>query len=115
MRWLTFAALLYATTPAFAAHPMLSEDTGTQGAGRFELELGTAITRDRETRSFEFGPQLSYGIGQTVDLIVRPTWLDIRETAGGGHERGTGDTALDVKWRFFAVDVISFGVRAGAD
>jgi hypothetical protein len=90
MRRLTFAALLYAATPAFAAHPMLTEDTGTQGAGRFELELGMAVTRDHETRAFEFGPQLAYGIGQTVDLIVRPTWLDIRESEGGRHERGYG-------------------------
>jgi hypothetical protein len=115
MRRVTLAALLYASTPAFAAHPMLTEDTGTQGSGRFELELGTAIIRDHETRVFEFGPQLAYGIGQTVDLIVRPAWLDIRESAGGRHERGTGDTALDVKWRVFAADLISFGVRAGAD
>jgi hypothetical protein len=59
----------------FAAHPMLTEDTGTQGTGKFELELGFAQARDGGTNALEFGPQLSYGVQDNVDLIARPTWL----------------------------------------
>jgi hypothetical protein len=101
--------------PAFAAHPLLTEDTGTQGAGKFELEMGFALAKDGGARVSEFGPQLSYGALDTLDLIVRPTWLDVRGTVALGTASGFGDTALDVKWRFFERGALSFGVRAGVD
>jgi len=100
--------------PAQAAHPMLGEDTGTQGTGRFELEMGGARARDGDLRASEFGVQLSGGVADTVDLIVRPVWLEYRGAGeAGASARGAGDTALDVKWRFLDGDVFSFGTRVG--
>jgi len=115
-RWLMrlcAAATMTAAPLAFAAHPSLSEDTGTQGDGRFELELGLQQAHESDARSFEFGPQLSYGLAASFDLIVRPTWLDIR--SDGQRERGIGDTALDFKWRFYEAGAVSLGTRAGVD
>jgi len=114
---LLLVGAISALAPAHAAHPMLTEDTGTQGAGRFELELGAEWARDGEVRAFQFAPQLSWGALDNVDLIFRPTWSWLRgvDGAGGGHEQGIGDTTFDVKWRFVAVDALSFGVRAGVD
>lgn len=103
---------LHATT-AFAGHPMLSEDTGTQGAGNAELELGYAWSRQHNDRSFLFQPQLSYGNSSTFDLIVQPSWLLNQHTAA--HTAGWGDTNLDVKWRFFGAAPWSLGVRAGLE
>jgi hypothetical protein len=98
-----------------AAHPLISEDTATQGRGNFELEIGNAWTRDGSDRSYELGPQLSYGILPQLDAILRPTWLDQRSTIDGEvfHARGAGDTAADLKWRFFERDKLSLAVRAG--
>ena len=108
------AAVLAGTVlPAFAMHPMLTEDTGTQGKDRFELELGFERVRDDGAVAFEFGPQLSWGVLETVDLIVRPAWLDLRDAPDSA--RGPGDTALDFKWRFHEHEQLSFGVRAGLD
>jgi hypothetical protein len=98
---------------ADAAHPTLTEDAGTQGEGKFELELGLERAREGSNRAFEFGPQLSWGLLENVDLIVRPPWLDVR--TDGVTRRGPGDTALDVKWRFFERDGFSAGTRAGVD
>jgi hypothetical protein len=97
-----------------AAHPLISEDTATQGRGNFELEIGNAWTRDGSDRSFELGPQLSYGILPQLDAILRPTWLDQRSTIDGNavHARGAGDTAAGIKWRFFERDKLSLAVRA---
>ena len=108
------AALACAAT-AHAAHPLITEDTGTQGEGRFELELGLAGTRDDASRGWEFGPQLSGGLSANVDLIARPAWLELRHSAaaGGGNPRGAGDTALDFKWRIGEQDGFSVGTRAG--
>jgi len=110
---LGMAAAVLAST-SHAAHPLLTEDTGTQGTGHVELELGFAAGRDGGTRAFEFGPQLSYGALENLDLVVRPTWLYLRGSATGGTTQGFGDTALDFKWRFWDDGPLSFGVRAGA-
>jgi len=102
---------------AHAAHPLITEDTATQGRGNVELEIGNAWTRDGADRSYELGPQLSYGLLPQLDLILRPTWLDQRSTGEGLtlHARGAGDTAADVKWRFFTRNKMSLAVRAGLD
>jgi hypothetical protein len=52
-----------------------------------------------------------------LDAILRPTWLDRRSTIDGDtvHARGAGDTAADLKWRFFERDKLSLAVRAGVN
>jgi hypothetical protein len=115
LRYALAALALACTVSAFAAHPLITEETGTQGSGRFEFENGFQWTRERDLREFEYGPQLSYGALGNLDLIVRPTWVEQRTiaSAGGGRESGVGDTALDVKWRFLEREPWSFGTRAG--
>jgi hypothetical protein len=100
--------------PVHAAHPLLTEDPGTQGTGKFELELGAQRDREGGATASLFGPQLSGGVLENLDLIVRPTWLDVR----GGAEidgRGMGDTALGFKWRFLEAGPFAFGIRADVD
>jgi hypothetical protein len=109
--------LLACAANAFVAHPLLTEDAGTQGSGKFELELGNTWTRDSGERAYEFGPQLSYGVLPNLDGILRPTWTALR-TAGNGAittARGAGDTALDIKWRFYEAGAVSVATRAGID
>lgn len=96
---------------ALAGHPMLTEDTGTQGTGNEELELGNSWASDSGDRSFLFQPQLSYGATPTLDLIVQPSWY--ANDIGGDSVRGAGDTNLDFKWRFLGRDPYSLAVRAG--
>ena len=99
----------------FAAHPLLTEDTGTQGAEKFELELGNAWTRDGGDRAYEFGPQLSYGLLPNLDSILRPTWIALRtaDDAAAITARSAGDTAIDIKWRFYESGAVSVATRAG--
>ncbi|NDP43298.1 MAG: transporter [Aromatoleum sp.] len=108
---LTAAVALVLPGHAHAAHPVLTEDAGTQGAGRFELELGFQRTRDDGGRGFEFGPQFSWGVRDDLDVIVRPTWLDL--SGDGTTSRGIGDTSLDGKWRFHEQGPFALGIRAG--
>jgi hypothetical protein len=97
---------------ALAGHPMLTEDTGTQGVGNAELELGYSWASGEGDRTFLFQPQLSYGVAPTVDIIVQPSWLSDREPAQS-TDRGFGDTAVDAKWRFYGSAPLSLGIRAG--
>lgn len=117
IRTLAIASALALPTAALAAHPFVTEDPGTQGTGRFELELGLAARQgDPEIngREVAFSPQLSYGLAQSLDLIVQAVWLD-QSVAQGPTVVGSGDTVLDAKWRFFEREGLAFAVRAGLD
>jgi hypothetical protein len=105
-------ALAVATPAAHAGHPMLSEDTGTQGIRNAELELGYAWSQDHGADIFLFQPQLSYGISTTFDLLIQPSWTIVDAPGTTGREKGLGDTNLDFKWRFYGAAPWSLGVRA---
>src|SRR5205085_8885357 len=102
---------------AQVAHPLISEDTGTQGSGRFELELGASRTPSGGGHALELDPQLSYGARADVDLILRASVLRLTGGAAqdAGHNAGFGPSALDFKWRAATRAALSLGLRAGLD
>lgn len=71
-------SLLAVATAAHAAHPFITDDAYTQGTGKFELQLGSQYTRTDAggvtLADFQFAPQLSYGVLDPIDLILRPTY-----------------------------------------
>ena len=109
--------LVLASGLAHGAHPLISEDTGTQGTGKFELELGTVTSHPQGDRTHELDPQLSFGARDDLDLILRPSyfWLTGDTAQSAGRRHGFGTTALDFKWRPIARGPWSFGMRGGFD
>jgi hypothetical protein len=104
---------------AYAAHPLVTEDTGTQGKGGWQVEVNAEVTRDSSdgvrTRGLQPGVTLSYGVADAIDIQLgrpyqRQTINDdtIRQESNGGL-----DTALDLKWRFFGSDGLSLGLKPG--
>ncbi len=109
------ASALFLIQPAFAAHPFITEDPGTQGTGRIELELGLAASQGDPSlngRAVAFSPQLSLGIAPAIDLIAQAIWLN-QMPAQAPTLAGSGDMLTDFKWRFFETDTLAFAVRAG--
>ena len=104
-------ALTFAAPAAMAAHPLQTEDTGTQGPGSVEIENGLAQARQDGTRMTAIQPQVSLGLGTSVDAILQPSLVQRR--APGQSASGGGDTNVDGKWRFWDGDRWSLGVRAG--
>jgi hypothetical protein len=104
------AAVLFASG-AHGAHPLNTEDTGTQGKGRWQLELNGERNRDRVGNDTVRGGQaaavLSYGLAETLDVQAGVPWLDT------GPEQGAADPLAAVKWRFWEREAWSAGVRAG--
>jgi hypothetical protein len=99
---------LAAALDAHAAHPLITEDTGTQGAGRYQLEVFAEELEQRATRrDLEvWTGTLSYGIGETADVQVGvPVYRD-------GPD-GVGDAALGLKWRFFERNAWSLALKPG--
>ncbi|MEX8518490.1 MAG: hypothetical protein AB3X44_08245 [Leptothrix sp. (in: b-proteobacteria)] len=110
--WAVLAGAGFFAGAAFAGHPLQTEDTGTQGVGKVELENGLSWSNTAGTQLFAFEPQVAYGLTPTVDLIVQPSWLRSRDESGL-TVRGWGDTIVDGKWRFVDDEALSFAVRAG--
>lgn len=98
-------ALLAGTaTAVHAAHPLITEDTGTQGKGGWQLELNAERQRDAGASATQWGSTLSYGFVDSADVQVG---LPYRAS------EGRGDLAIDVKWRFFQREVLSLGLKPG--
>ena len=111
------ALLVLATAAAHAEHPLLAEDPGTQGKGRFELELGFAAIEGDPSfggRGKDAAVQLAYGIVDTVDLIIRASWQS-QSPVDGPKVSDIGDTMLDLKWRLGSAFGTEWAVRAGLD
>lgn len=109
------AALLVLSAATHADHPLISDDTDTQGRGCWQLELNTDHTRVREpgrsAREREVNAELAYGLADRLDVAVNLPWLHQR-APGGSRERGVGDTTVLAKWRFYEDDRgWSLGVR----
>jgi hypothetical protein len=80
--------------------PMATDDPGTPGNRRWEVNLAfTFETRERE-RTFET-PLLdaNYGLGERIQLKAEIPWI-VQHTEGGGTDKGLGNLLLGVKWRF---------------
>ena len=78
-----FSALLFLSWDAYSAHPLLTEDTGTQGKGGWQLEVNGERQKDpqpssEETpvlRAIQSGTTLSYGVTDTIDFKVDMPYL----------------------------------------
>lgn len=103
-------ALLFASG-AYGAHPLNTEDTGTQGKGGWQLELNGERSQDKVDGDTVKGAQaaavLSHGVAETMDLQFGVPWQDT------GSERGAGDLFAALKWRMWEQGPLSAGVRVG--
>lgn len=97
--------MLAAFTPsAYAAHPLISDDTGTQGAGIWQLEVNTDHTRTRDVGQTAWARQLNTTLtrGVTDELDVAANLpLQRNSATGQSAQSGIGDTTVQAKWRFF--------------
>lgn len=91
--------------PAAAFQPLVTDDTGTQGAGGNQLEFSIDAERTREAgvttqvRSFPF--TYTRGLTDTLDLFAGIGHVRIRSSAPGVNASGAGNPVLGAKWRFF--------------
>lgn len=113
------------STSVFAAHPLITDDTGTQGKGRFQLEVNSEVNYDKEseagvktkTTGGEVATILSFGIIDKVDIVLGIPFQWFKEKENGeilSRESGISDISLQLKWRFYERDGWSFALKPGA-
>jgi hypothetical protein len=116
---LVLSMMAAASGTAFAAHPLITDDTGTQGKGRFQFELNGAYGHNRDegeiTQAAQLATTFTYGLSETLDIIVSLPWQRTRyEDATKVTKRaGTSDATVEAKWRFFEKEGLSLALKPG--
>ena len=99
----TASALLLAPLAAQALQPLTSDDTGTQGAGRWQVEAGVAHNGARQR---QWNVTLTRGLAEPLDLYIQAPY-----THHGNFGSGWNDTGLGLKWRLAEQGPFSLAVK----
>jgi len=114
-------ALLCAFTPlsGYAAHPLITEDTGTQGQGKSQLEFTSEHATIRQGGANQqlalTTAALSYGATENLDVILTLPYLRLGQSAANNTPGASGltDPGFDVKWRFYKSEKLSLAFKPG--
>lgn len=121
---LIYILLMLIACPSWAAHPLITDDTGTQGKGKFQLELNGQYDWDEEdedgvtvkSTGGEVAATLSYGVAENVDLVFSMPYIWGRaevDKITEYDEKGIGDAVLEVKMQLFEKNGFSLAFKPG--
>ncbi len=80
---------------------MITDDPGTTGNGKFEINLAGAFERRPHELSVDVPAiDLNYGLGDHIQLTLQTSFVVLKRS-GHGPIGGLGGTEAAVKWRFF--------------
>jgi len=114
---LFFTAVVIAVSSA--AHPLITDDTGTQGKGKFQIELFGEYGYDKEegltTKATDLAATFTYGIIDQVDIVLSVPYRFLRAGDDESTEKADGisDLAIEAKWRFYENKGLSFALKPG--
>jgi len=101
------AVMLAWVQPAHAYHPLITDDTGTQGMGGNQVEVGYDHARSEaaEVTSSERSIPLAFtrGLSDNLDVFAGVA----RQTIPGD---GWGNVGVGLKWRFFEDEAAKFSL-----
>ena len=98
---------LVTAVDALAAIPLITDDSGTQGKGKFQVELFGEYSEDREegvtSKETALSATFTYGVIDQLDIAVSVPYQFLRAEDDEGMEKADGfsDVAIEAKWRFF--------------
>jgi len=116
-KWAGLAVLLLAgaltvPSPSFAARPLKTDDAGTVGKGKVQVELGVESSSWKNTEDdikikemeMEASCVFTYGLMDTVDLVAgfSYVWGKVEEDGETVFDANRlSNVSLEAKWRFF--------------
>jgi Putative MetA-pathway of phenol degradation len=98
---------------------LITDDTGTQGKGKFQFELNGEYGHDSEdgasANTAKVAGALTYGAADNLDIVLGVPYQYIwtRRSGDTNRENGISDVSLELKWRFYASDGLSFALKPG--
>ena len=106
------------TLPVFAAHPLATDDAGTNGMLKFQIETSGEFGWDKQdpatadSQAFNLG--VSAGLLDSLDLSLAFPYAWQRVTVDGAaviDNSGFNDLSLALKWRFLELGPASFALK----
>ncbi len=113
-----FLVLAFSSTSS-AMHPLITDDTGTQGKGKFQIELNYEFDHEDtdgvEENLHDISTSVSYGIIDSVDFVVGLPYQFVTTKEGGEKTRedGISDMSVELKWRFFECEGLGLALKPG--
>jgi hypothetical protein len=97
-------ALVASLSGHAAGPPLITDDPGTPGDGRWEINLPITLEQTRDERIFE-APLLdiNYGLGERTQLKFEVPWLVV-DRRDNGTTDGLGNSEIGIKHRFLDED-----------
>lgn len=98
-----YVAALCAPAGAWAqgGPPMLTDDPGTPGDGKWEINVAALSDHTGDTTTYQLPLlDMNYGVGDRIQLNVALPWL-VQHERGEPDRSGLGASLIGVKWRFF--------------
>jgi hypothetical protein len=109
---------LLCSPPSFAAHPLATDDAGTNGQLKFQVETSAEFAWDKQnsvkTNSQSLNVALSAGLLESLDLSVAYpfSWQNVKNNNTTVLDNGgLNDLTLALKWRFLELGPASFAVK----
>ncbi len=107
---------------ALGAHPLITDDTGTQGKGKFQLEVNSEFNYDKEREERvttketggEVAAILSYGMVDNLDIAIGVPyqWLTVEEDGDVTSKKDRiNEMSLELKWRFYEQSGLSLALK----
>jgi hypothetical protein len=94
---------LFAASAALAYQPLITDDTGTQGAGGNQLEIAwehaSAKAAGVTAKADAVPLTYTHGFTDALDVAIGLPWVST--DASGSNKSGSGNPELAVKWRFY--------------
>ncbi|MBN1664303.1 MAG: transporter [Deltaproteobacteria bacterium] len=123
--FLYLLGFLMITTVAFAGHPLATDDAGTSGKGKGQVEIGVSFFEDKDdadeaitmkAKGGEIAIGFAVGVLEMMDVVmgVPYVWYFVDEN-GVRVEKANGlsDISFDVKWCLFEKDGWVLALKPG--
>lgn len=91
------------STATFAGPPLETDDPGTPGDGKWEINFASTLEQRGSTWNFKPLVDVNYGWGEHVQLKLKPR-LGVLDLEDEGARAGMGNIQVGVKWRFLDED-----------
>jgi len=108
----------YPIPSVFAMHPLVTDDTGTQGRGNIQFELNGEYGNEKEDgitgNLYELSTILTYGIIDSIDIVFGIPYqqIEIKESETV-RESGLSDAGFEIKWKFLEINNFGLAFKPG--
>ncbi|MFN3739771.1 MAG: transporter [Thermodesulfovibrionales bacterium] len=109
-------SLIFSVSPVWAYHPLITDDTGTQGEGRWQYDFNVEYGYDKDkgikTKELSLNNTLTYGLTDNLDIGIGIPYVYWKEEDHESiDESGFSDIELGLKYRFYETKGLNVAIK----